>query len=62
MADFLDADGELRALKELFDELFSEHEWLQQKRPIDVVEHERHRAKIRALTEAIQDWRAKHSQ
>ena len=59
MADLLDADAELRALKDLFDELLSEHEYLQQKRPLDVVEHERHRAKIRALIETIEDWRAK---
>jgi hypothetical protein len=56
----LSADEEFEALKEILREIQNDHERLARQDPVDIPEHERHRARLRALIEAIQDWRTKH--
>ena len=54
-------DPELAQLRALFEEIQQEHLELHRRHErVSVIEHERHRDRLRSLIEAIHNWREKH--
>jgi hypothetical protein len=51
-------DVEYDALRALFDDIMEEHTRLKEQ-PFNNEEYDRHRARLRALIDAIHEWRAK---